>query len=206
MILQLIDMSLRYSHNALVMFTFLICSSITLSKFYTMFVHSLLPVMSVETAAFFIFIPLVWLFLDNIVLGMDLFDCRSREKLADQKLHEITDDLVNFERKADQNASKWLSVTSHYQESLTMAFSLLMATQTQNENDYSSSSGAFRIVSSDQHNDENNTSDEIIIDKKQILLLLQFLKRESTILQKQNDILRKYLQQENEDHMETATY
>lgn len=134
--------------------------------------------------------------MDNIVLGMDLFESRRKEKIGEQQLKEMTEELLCFEKNTEQNNAKWLQAISSHQESIKTSFALLLASK------------AHSMIEREYDDDDSVTTSSVINKEgpasHETLTLLNFLKKESNILQKQNEILRKYLQQENEEHIETA--
>jgi hypothetical protein len=227
----------HHKHHALILFTFLVVSSLLLTELYVRFIYPFI-LMSLHTTIFLIFFCGVWIFLDNIVLGIDLIETKAKMEKAEKKIQILTNDLLLSDKKTEKNTTKWLSILTYFQQQhqhLQQSFHLLSK-----DNDSSSSTsnitsiGEVRPSTFSRDSIVSNEPNVNMIDKEMAvspiasvsgsvvnhekevfsthqerstsneILLSEALKEQLEICEKQKLILKKYLEQESTDHMETA--
>lgn len=132
---------------------------------------------------------MIWLFLDNIVLGIDLFDSRKKELQARQKVQDLVDQLLASEKQGTENNNKWVCILYHYLENEKQE-EASKKVRTMIEKEVSMEVQVIDIPSRPKPHDQNS--------------MVNLLSKELKIAQKQNEILRKYLNQECMDHIETT--
>jgi hypothetical protein len=99
----------HHNHHAMVLFTFLVISSLLLTELYIRFIHQHVC-MPLHTTVFLILFCGVWVFLDNIVLGIDLIETKAKIQKAEKKIQILTNDLRLSDRKTEKNTTQWFTI------------------------------------------------------------------------------------------------
>ena len=117
---------------------------------------------------------ILWLLLDNLIILSDLNQSKENEKVMVKENQTLMYE-VNIFRNNHKNSNRWLYI--------------LFLIQTLIENK------------------TNSRNTHLHFKRNPIqsyFRLILHLKKELTLIEKENDILRKYLQRENTEHLETA--
>jgi hypothetical protein len=111
---MVVEQKNHHKHHVLILFTFLVICSLFLTEVYFRFIHPS-SFITLHTAVFLIFFCGVWVFIYNLVLGMDLIESKSKEQQAEQRIQLLHNELLLSEEKALSNTNKWLSLLAQFQ-------------------------------------------------------------------------------------------